>query len=65
MIPEISDDYPVDFLPSELFGVSMNAENCENEGYRQLKELKDNWTFMSLCGKIMYKCGCLTLENNE
>jgi len=49
MIPEISSGYPVDFLPSDLFRVSMDAENCENEGYRQLQGRKDRKTNGHLC----------------
>lgn len=44
MIPEISADYPVDFLLSDLFRVSMDAVNSENEGDRQLKGWKDRMT---------------------
>lgn len=35
MILEVSADYPVNFQFSEMFSVSMDAENCENEVNRR------------------------------
>lgn len=40
MIPEISAGYLVDFLPSDLLKVGIDAKNCENEDTDQCRDGK-------------------------